>query len=96
MRFILACLIVLLVPALAHAQAYPCGWAEDNERILRDKRHETPIASGYIDETIQFRIYASEDGKTWTAMIVTADGMACLVESGEHWKQGPIPKGPGT
>ena len=91
MRLILACLIVLL-PSLVQAQQFPCGWAEDLERKLRDMHHETPVSSGVMDEQSSFRIYASPDGKTWTAMILTADGLACLVNTGEWWKQGPMPK----
>lgn len=91
MRLILAVLIAL-IPTASFAQQFPCGWAEDLERKLRDIHHETVIASGAMDEQGSLRVYASPDGKTWTAMIITADGLACLVNTGERWKQGPMPK----
>lgn len=41
-------------------------------------------------------IFASPEGKTWTAVIVKSDGMACIADGGTDWQErkdkAPVPE----
>lgn len=80
-----AFLLLALVPGQAIAQAN-CNTREAVERILRDKYQEQVVAAGITGQGHRIEIFASDDGASWSVVISTARGMACLAASGRNWR----------
>ena len=46
---------------------------------------ERPIAAGLRSDGRVLEVLASKTGETWSVLISTANGIACLAASGEAW-----------
>ncbi len=91
----LAALLVLLSSqAVVAHNPFPCGPAEVLVERLKSKYKEQVVAQGVTGGGALFQIYASQDGATWTALLLVATQephMACILSSGEGWqRQKPI------
>jgi hypothetical protein len=59
---------------------------------LKHKFHEEPVGRGIaLDEETVVEVFAAPGGKTWTAVVVHPDGMACSVGAGYQWEALPFP-----
>lgn len=72
-------------PGNAIAQAN-CNTREAVERILRDKYQEQVVAIGITGQGHRMEVFASDDGATWSVVVTTPRGMACLAASGRNWR----------
>lgn len=71
-------------PALS--QVGPCGpWKELRAKLGRDFR-ETPVAGGLINQQLVLFVLASPDGKTFSIVTVTSNGLACILATGTNWE----------
>jgi len=88
----LICLIVatLFLPIQALAAPF-CDKRETIVSGLASKYSEYIIGRGYESRGALLELLAAEDGSTWTVIISSPDGRACLVASGENWRR-EIPK----
>lgn len=74
-------LLLLAVPAAA--QDMYCGTRDGMARELADNWGEVSIFRGLSgDEKTVLEIFASPSG-TWTALVVTSDGRACVPGAGK-------------
>lgn len=53
---------------------------------LANKYEEFPVAVGILASGFLMEIYASYEGKTWTAVSTAPGGMSCVVAAGENWE----------
>ena len=52
---------------------------------LAKKYDEAPVNMGLTNTGAVLEILASNDG-TWTILVTTPQGVACMVAAGEHWQ----------
>lgn len=96
MRPLLAALVAVflcLSPAMAQQQ---CGAREAIRDGLKNQYSEVPVARGLGGAGLMMELYASEDGKTWTLLIVHPNGMACFAATGESWQSVEAVRGEGA
>jgi hypothetical protein len=69
--------------ALAQPQ---CGTRAGIERTLLQSYQESPILTGVTSNGGLVIVLATESGSTWSILVASGDGMACLVAAGENWR----------
>lgn len=88
----LAALAVFMAPAQAQAQAQQqtmlCGLRDDMGRMLDQRFGEQPQAGGIVGDRI-VELLVSQTG-SWTILITSADGRACVVTGGDDWTDQPV------
>jgi len=94
-----AALILGLIAASAEgaAQQVPCYQRDDVLGHLAQKYRELPVAVGVTNRGSLVEVLSTGDGKTWTIIISSPDGEACMVAAGEGWHALPradAPDGP--
>ena len=94
---VLLCLLAALVPAPSPAQS-PAAGAICGERAalvarLRDNYGETRRGYGLQRGTSVVEVFASEETGSWTILLTSPDGVACLMAAGEHWAPVAEPAG---
>jgi hypothetical protein len=83
---------VLLGPVPVTAQSL-CGVREAVVDMLGTRYGETVRSIGLAGRDRIVEVFASEETGSWTILVTTTDGMACLVASGQHFEQvvaGPV------
>lgn len=70
-----------------------CDTFRSVESQLAEKHRETPAAIGLSADGSLLTIFATPDGKTWTAILTDANGVACVVDEGRNWEMRVAPKG---
>lgn len=60
---------------------------------LKQAANETEVSFGIIDQQSVLTVFASPKGETWTALIVGASGMACVIAEGRDYFQTSVLKG---
>lgn len=90
----LASAVVWLAMTVAtRSDTLPCQPRDDLAQTLLDKWGETSLFTGLAaDQKAELEIFARPDG-TWTAIVITPDGKACPVASGDLWQGFMIPQG---
>jgi hypothetical protein len=69
-----------------------CSTAETVHRDLGAKYGEQIAGFGDIMEsTSRFRLYVDPVDGSWSAVVIGADGMACIKAAGEGWVDLPLP-----
>ncbi len=68
------------------AQQSPCNQRDKVLGHLAQKYQELPVAVGVTNRGALVEVLSTEDGKTWTIIISSPDGQACMVASGEGWR----------
>lgn len=86
-------LLVLAAFTPARAQAAECAKYEE-VKISLDNAGEVQIGAGMVSPEALLVLYASAGGETWTLLVVRADGLACVIGSGEYWTPEEMPKVP--
>lgn len=84
-------LMVALIAASAGgaAQQVPCNKRDDVLGHLAQKYQELPVAVGVTNRGGLIEVLSSGDGKTWTIIISSPNGQACMVATGEGWRALP-------
>lgn len=70
-----------------------CGPVKDVLAMLKDKYHEKQTAVGMISEQIMFALYANIDTGSWTSLLISSDGGACMTGSGKSFAYTLMGKG---
>lgn len=80
---------LMAVPAMAQQ----CGPRDQLVEFLRDKHSETQVSTGAVGtDGTAVEVFAKQDGATWTMFVSRPDGIACLITSGETWRNKTIGK----
>lgn len=73
----------------APASAQPqCGMRASILEVLDQKYGETPVAVGVTEGGGLLEVISSADGVTWSILVTSPEGVACLVAAGEGWRAG--------
>ncbi len=75
---------LILFGANASAQV-PCNQRTEIVTQLAGKYKEVPVAIGVTSKGHLVEVLSSENGRTWTIIVTTPDGMSCVVSFGESW-----------
>lgn len=92
-----ACGLPIALAAALPAAAVPfeaargavCGERAAVVERLRDAYGETRRAYGLQRGASVIEVYASDATGSWTILVTTPDGVACLVAAGESWAPTP-------
>lgn len=79
-----AAALLLAGPAIAETQP-PCAAYTALVAALDQDYHEAPVARMLSDEGMVIEILASADGSTFTALLVQANGVACILSVGSDF-----------
>lgn len=63
-----------------------CGPREPVVKALKDKYQEHADSMGIAGETKVIEVFASKAG-TWTILVTTSDGIACILAAGKGWQR---------
>lgn len=85
MRTALA-LLAACLPIAAPAQQAPCGPRDAVVAQLAAKYGESRRSVGLAANNTVVEVYASVQTGSWTITVTTAQGMTCLVASGQHFQ----------
>lgn len=82
---------LLVSPAKAQS-APPCAPESQFRKMLLERYQEVPVGAGIATGGRQAIIlYASPEGKTFTIVIVHADGKTCMIAAGDNLDIGDFP-----
>ncbi len=84
----LAALAGFAPAAQAQQQAMLCGLRDDMGKMLDQRFGEQPQAGGIVGDRI-VELLVSQTG-SWTILITSADGRACVVTGGDDWTDQPV------
>ncbi len=88
---------LIAAPPGGAAQQIPCNQRDDVLGHLAQKYREVPVAIGVTNRGGLLEVLSTSDGNTWTIIISSPDGKACMVAAGEGWRALPkadTPDGP--
>lgn len=85
----LVALTAIMVSATPAAAQGVC--AERNSLVtkLQQDFSEAPSAAGISDSGAVIEVLSARDGKTWTILMTTPDGVSCVLATGEAWERAP-------
>jgi hypothetical protein len=81
----IAAALLILLPSIAAAQL-PCAARDEIVREITQHFKEMPEATGVTPQGMLLEVYVSE-ARSWTILMTTPQGMACIVAVGEHWER---------
>ena len=81
---------IAAIPSPASAQQQPmlCGLRDDMGKMLDQRFGEQPQAAGVVGDRI-VELLVSQTG-SWTILLTSTDGRACVVTGGEDWTDQPV------
>ena len=79
-------LAVLCTAALPAAARNVCMKRAELAGVL-EKHKETPAAIGLASNGSLIEVFTAEDGATWSIVMTSPEGVACVVAVGEDWDQ---------
>jgi hypothetical protein len=85
--FFLALTGLLLLPAVA--AALQCGPTEAVLTGLAERYEEKATARGLMPDGSIAMVTATDDGGTWTLLLVKPDGQSCIMAAGRDWETYP-------
>jgi len=85
---LLATVLIGLVGFVAPAAAAQCGPRTDVLQLLSKQFHEQPRVIGLVGSAGVMEIHVSSQG-SWTMLITSSAGTACIVAAGESWEELP-------
>ncbi len=98
--FGLAALVALAVTgpvAAAAQQSVYCGARAAIVERLGQKFGEARTGGGLMSQDQLLEIWSAPDTGTWTALLTRADGVSCILGSGDNWYQAlPVAASQGT
>jgi hypothetical protein len=77
--------LALAAPA-AGAQGRACAPRALVVERLAERYGETLVSMGMHSNSGLLEVYASEATGTWTILVTSPDGAACLIAAGEMWE----------
>lgn len=82
-------LLLLLVaePARGQESAVQCAPRERALSWLAEKYAERSVSVGVAASGMVVEILVSPDGSTWSILLVSPAGIACMVASGTNWEK---------
>jgi len=81
----IALMSTLALPALAQEK---CGTFNTVKDVHAKQLNEFPVAQGISGDGMQMLVvFAAPDGATWSIVVVTTDGVACLKARGVDWQE---------
>jgi hypothetical protein len=78
---------ISITPAQAQQQML-CGLRDEMGKMLENRFGEQPQAGGVVGDRI-VELLVSQTG-SWTILITSTDGRACVVTGGEDWTDQPV------
>lgn len=92
-RFALVIIAILVLIGLAHTAlaASLCGEKAAVEADLASKYGERPQSTGDMPNGTSMTIWANRDTGTWTAVVTTPDGRACIPAAGQGYEDAGAP-----
>ncbi len=81
--------VLTWAPSESVAQQIPCNKRDDVLGHLAKKYQEVPVAIGVTNRGGLVEVLSTGDGETWTIIISSPDGQACMVAAGEGWRALP-------
>ncbi len=85
-RLLLTAALVAAFFVPASALAMPqCNTRDSVLRQLADKYGEVPVALGVTHNGGLIEVFAAPNGKTWSIIVTSPQGMSCLVAAGSGW-----------
>ena len=85
MKAVLTLTVGLTLAAPAIGQQMMCAPMQDMRRFLSVQYSEHPVGLGLIANGNVLQRFESEGGKSWTMIVVTPEGMSCILSAGESW-----------
>jgi hypothetical protein len=73
----------------AAALAGNCARRENVVAALAKHHGEIPVVRAIVDQIKILEIFTSKGGKTWSVVVTRADGLSCLMASGQNWQAVP-------
>jgi hypothetical protein len=86
--FVFTAYSMMSTPAQAQQQQMLCGLRDDMGKMLENRFGEQPQAGGVVGDRI-VELLVSQTG-SWTILITSTDGRACVVTGGEDWTDQPV------
>ncbi len=71
----------------AEAQRPVCMARPDLLEHLAERYGEVPVAFGITNSGGLVEVLATYDGATWTIIVTSPQGTACIVAAGEGWRR---------
>ncbi len=93
LRAVVALGLALSAPQPAAAESRACAAREQVVARLAQRYGETLQSMGMHSNNGLLEVYASGPGGTWTILVTSPDGTACLIAAGQMWEGGaPLTK----
>ena len=84
-RILLLAAMISTVSASAIAASH-CGPRKAIIETLAKNFEEHPIAIGLSHNGRLLEILARKDGRTWTVIATSPEGITCVLDTGEEWR----------
>ncbi len=78
---------MLAAPLLAEEPGQQCDSREQMLSHLSQKYEEVPVAIGETPDGRQIELLSQRDGSTWTLIMTSPEGWACMMAAGESWRE---------
>jgi len=80
-----AAAFLILLPTIAAAQL-PCAARDEIVGEITQRFKEVPEATGVTPQGMLLEVFVSET-RSWTILITTSQGLACIAAVGENWER---------
>jgi hypothetical protein len=77
--------LLISLPSIAEAQL-PCATRDEIVGEITQHFKESPEATGVTPQGMLLEVFLSE-GRSWTILISTPQGVACIAAVGENWER---------
>ncbi|WP_111732186.1 hypothetical protein [Roseovarius amoyensis] len=96
MKLLAIFLAMLGTAAAAQTTMVPCRLMpmETTGQVLADNYGESRQHGGLINSDMVAEVWVNDETGTWTLMLITPDGMACILAAGQYWQTYGPPKNP--
>lgn len=77
---------LLLLTTAAHAEPKPCAPHDEQVRFLTEQFGEALLGSGDASQGRKMEFWGNYKTNTWTFVLITPEGIACLMTAGGNLK----------
>lgn len=81
----LIALALAVLPVGGAAAQTPCAPHERVTAGLEGRFAERPVAMALGDDGRLVELFTAPDGRTWTLLATTPEGLSCMLATGRHW-----------
>ena len=89
----LAIAVFVIAFSVEQSQSAVCMNHKSLVQFLGDRYAEAPRALGLVEDRGLVEVFVSDNG-TWTIVMTTAQGIACILAAGDEWEEMERPEGP--